>query len=96
MNLLKESLQHEDEEERRRAEAILRRSWITPLVKDLERGQKSGLFRSVDSEIVSFALISITETFVYRNIVKQKHGGRSDLKSGSRPDPARPAEQPPR
>lgn len=81
INLLKESLRHEDETERDRAEAILRRSWVTPLVKDLERGKKAGLFRSVDSELISFALISITETFVYRGIVSHKHGGEAILKA---------------
>jgi AcrR family transcriptional regulator len=81
INLLKESLRHEDESERNRAEAILRRSWVEPLVKDLERGKKAGLFRPVDSELISFALISITETFVYRGIVSQKHGGEAILKA---------------
>ncbi len=81
INLLKESLRHEDETERRRAEAILRRSWIEPLAKDLERGKKMGLFRPVDSELISFALITITETFVYRGIVSHKHGGEAILKA---------------
>ncbi len=81
INLLKESLNQEEETERGRAEAILRRSWVEPLVKDLELGKKSGLFRDVDSELISLALISITETLVYRGIVAHKHGGEAILKA---------------
>lgn len=81
IDLLKESLRQEDEGERQRAEGILRRSWVDPLVKDLERGKKAGLFRNVDSELMSLALISITETLVYRSIVPHKHGGEAILKA---------------
>lgn len=81
INLLKKSLNQEEETERRRAEAILRRSWVEPLAKDLERGKRSGLFREVDSELISLALISITETLVYRGIVSHQHGGEAILKA---------------
>ncbi|NLA25888.1 MAG: TetR family transcriptional regulator [Firmicutes bacterium] len=81
VNLLKESLHQEDEKERQRAEGILRRTWVDPLVKDLERGKEAGLFRELDSELMSLALISITETLVYRGIVSQKHGGEAILKA---------------
>ncbi len=79
MNLLKESLRNDEEEERSRAESILRNSWVNPIVKDLERGIRSGIFRSVDCEIVALALVSITETLAYRGIVHQKHGGEAIL-----------------
>ncbi len=79
MSLLKESLRHDDVEERLRAESILRRSWVDPLVKDLERGIRSGAFRSVDSETTALALISITEALAYRGIVHHKHGGEAIL-----------------
>ena len=81
INLLKESLNQEEETERRRAEEILRRSWVDPLIKDLERGKRAGLFREVDSELVSLALISITETLVYRGIVSHRHGSEAILKA---------------
>lgn len=77
INLLKESLAQGDEEERARAEAILRKSWVDPLTKDLERGINSGDLRPIRSEIVSFALISLLDTFVYREILDKKYGAEA-------------------
>ncbi len=81
INLLKEALRHDDEEERKKAEMILRETWVNPIIKDLERGIQSGVFRQIDCETVAFALISITETLAYRGIIKQKHLGEAILNS---------------
>ena len=74
INLLKDSLRQDDIEERLRAEEILRKAWVDPLAKDLERGIVRGDFRPVNSEIASFALISLLETFSYRDILDAKYG----------------------
>jgi AcrR family transcriptional regulator len=81
INLLKESLRQEDEEQRGRAEAILRRAWVDPLTRDLERGIRSGSIRPVHSEIASFALISLLDTFSYREILDKKYGPEIVLES---------------
>jgi AcrR family transcriptional regulator len=81
INLLKESMRQEDKEERERAEAILRKSWVDPLTRDLERGIKAGEIRPVESEIVGFALISLLDTFTYREILDQKYGSDAVLES---------------
>ncbi|MDW7740131.1 MAG: TetR family transcriptional regulator [Bacillota bacterium] len=81
INLLKDSLRQEDPEERARAESILRKSWVDPLTKDLERGIKSGDIRPVRSEIISFALISLLDTFIYREILENKYGSDAVLES---------------
>lgn len=74
INLLKESLRQEDAEERLRAEEILRKAWVDPLTRDLERGIKSGVIRNINSEIASFTLISMLDTFSYREILDKKFG----------------------
>ncbi|MEW5783477.1 MAG: TetR family transcriptional regulator [Bacillota bacterium] len=81
ITLLKESLRHEDKEERQRAEAILRKSWVDPLTRDLDRAIQSGLIRPVESEIISFALISLIDAFTYRAILDQKYGRDATLKA---------------
>lgn len=81
INLLKESMRQEDEEERLRAEAILRKAWVDPLIKDLEKGIEAGVIRPINAEIVSFALLSLLDTFVYREILDKKYGSRAVLES---------------
>ncbi len=81
INLLKESMRQDDEEERARAEAILRKAWVDPLIKDLERGIETGAIRPINAEIVGFALISLLDTFVYREILDKKYGSRAVLES---------------
>jgi AcrR family transcriptional regulator len=81
INLLKESLRQEDYEERARAEEILRKAWVDPLARDLERGIKSGAIRPINSEIASFAMISMLDTFSYREILDQKYGAEHVLEA---------------
>jgi AcrR family transcriptional regulator len=81
INLLKESMRQEDEDQRERAEAILRKSWVDPLTRDLERGIQSGEIRPVQSEIIGFALISLLETFTYREKLDKKYGSAAVLDS---------------
>ena len=79
-NLLKESLRDLDVEQRRRAEGILHRSLVDPLMKDLDRGIKSGIFREVESEIISVALINLIDTFAYRGIIDRRHRSEDILR----------------
>lgn len=81
INLLKDSLRQEEQEERTRAEEILRRAWVDPLIRDIERGIKSGAIRPVNSEIASFAMISMLDTFSYREILDQKYGSEQVLEA---------------
>jgi AcrR family transcriptional regulator len=81
INLLKESLRQEDAEESSRAEEILRKAWVDPLTRDLERGIESGVIRSINSEIASFALISLLDTFSYREILDKKFGSDKVLEA---------------
>ena len=81
INLLKESLRQEELEERTRAEEILRKAWVDPLTKDLERGIKNGAIRPINSEIASFAMISMLDTFSYREILDQKYGAEQVLEA---------------
>jgi AcrR family transcriptional regulator len=73
LQLIKESLQDEDEEHRRKAADILRRSLIDPLVGDLDRGIESGMLRPMESEIVVFAIISALEMVLYRPMIDDKY-----------------------
>ena len=81
INLLKDSLRQEEQEERTRAEEILRKAWVDPLTKDLERGIKNGAIRPINSEIASFAMISMLDTFSYREILDQKYGADKVLEA---------------
>ena len=73
LQLIRESLREEDEEHRRMASSILRRSLIEPLHGDLERGIKAGVFRPVQSDIVVFALISVLEATAYRLMIDDRY-----------------------
>ncbi len=81
INLLKDSLRQDEHEERTKAEEILRKAWVDPLARDLERGIKSGEIRPVNSEIASFAMISMLDTFSYREILDQKYGSEQVLEA---------------
>ncbi len=81
INLLKDSLRQEDQEERTRAVEILRKAWVDPLARDLDRGIKSGAIRPINSEIASFAMISMLDTFSYREILDQKYGAEQVLEA---------------
>lgn len=78
--LLKESLRDLDVDQRRRAEGLLRRGLVDPLVRDLDRGIKSGAFRPVKSEIIGFALLSLIDTFAYRGIIDRRHSAEDILR----------------
>jgi len=73
LQLIKESLRDEDEEHRRKAAEILRRSLIDPLVGDLNRGIESGMLRPMESEIMVFAIISVLEMVLYRPMIDDKY-----------------------
>ena len=73
LQLVRESLRDEDEEHRRQAAAILRRSLIEPLAGDLDKGMQDGVFRRVRSEIVTFALLSMLEMVAYRFMIDERY-----------------------
>ena len=73
LQLVRESLRDEDEEHRRQAAAILRRSLIEPLAGDLDKGMQDGVFRRVRSEIVPFALLSMLEMVAYRYMIDERY-----------------------
>lgn len=73
MQLIKESLRHEDDEHRRRAAAILQISLIEPLTKDLQRAVEAGAFRKVESNIIVFAILSLIDTFSFRPLMDERY-----------------------
>jgi AcrR family transcriptional regulator len=73
LQLIKESLGNEDEKHRLKAADLLRRSLIEPLQKDVERAIKGGVFRPVESEIVTFAIIAIFDIMAYRSMINSKY-----------------------
>ncbi len=81
LNLLKESMRQEDHLQRERAAKILKKSWVDPLARDLEKGMKKGQIRAVESEIISYALISLLETFTYRETLDHKYGAEVVLEA---------------
>ncbi len=76
LQLIKESLWYEDEEQKQKAAEMLRKAWVQPIAKDLERGVKSGMFRPLNSEIVSVLLLSLIDAFAYSNIFEGAHSSR--------------------
>lgn len=73
MQLIKESLRHEDEEHRERAAAILQKSLLEPLTRDLQRAVEAGAFRKVHSDIITFAVISLIDTFSYLPLLNKRY-----------------------
>jgi AcrR family transcriptional regulator len=79
LQLAKESLQGEDEEHMRRVTAVLRKQLIEPLVRDLNMGVKSGIFRDIESEVIAYALLCVLEVTTYRPIIDMKYSDQ-DIK----------------
>lgn len=73
LQLIKESLASYDEEHRLKAAVLLRKSLIEPLQKDVVRAIRSGVFRPVESEVVTFAIIAIFDIMSYRSMINSKY-----------------------
>ena len=73
LQLVKESLRDEDEEYRLKAEGMLRKSIIDPLVKDIDTGMQSGILQPVQSELIAYAIVSLLEMVAYRPLFQKDY-----------------------